>query len=224
MGEAQPGTVWGRYFFGRPYWNLSEVKRFAALIPGFKERTFDATVGIDPIYQGDGQVTHWTPRTVLRAIPMLLALKRIYREYWQEAEAYRKRFLDEIEPELDAVDAATLSDKDLGKWVKRVFEVHWDTNIVAIAVSVISTQAQDDFEPIMRQLNAGLSESERIVEGDLITGLKGVRTAQPGLELWHLSRKALENPAVAEIVRTLSLRRWPAAWEKRPKAALTGRR
>jgi len=200
MGKTPPQVEFGRFFFGRPYWNLSEVKHQVSVIPGYKERTFDATVGIEPTYEGDGITTPWTPVTIIRGIPILLALQRLYRNYWHEAQAYQERFLSEIEPELGGVDPATLSDTDLGVWVKRVFDVHWDTNLVAMYVSFISEQAQDGFEPFMRRLNAGLPPADRIAEGDLITGLTGVRTAQIGLELWDLSRKALEDPRVADVV------------------------
>ena len=200
MGKTPPDVEWGRFFFGRPYWNLSEVKRHASVIPGFKERRFDATVGINPTYEGDGIVTPWTLSTIIRAIPILLALRRLYRHYWREAQAYQQRFLNEIEPQLDAVDPASLNDVQLGEWVRRVFDIHRDANLVAMYVSFISTQAQNDFEPVMRRLNAGLPPEMQIAEGDLITGLSGVRTAQLGLELWELSRQALNDPQVAEIV------------------------
>lgn len=217
MGEAPSGTIWGRLFFGRPYWNLSQVKRFAALVPGFKERTFDATVGIDPTYDGDGRTTPWSPQNIAKALPALIALKKVYREYWREARDYRERFLKEIEPELDAVDPSALEDEDLARWIRRVFEVHWDTNLVAMSVSFISTQAQDDFEPIMRQLNAGLPAEEQIHEGDLITGLTGVRTAQPSVELWRLARRALLSAEVADIVRNVAPAEMAARLQSTPK-------
>ncbi len=200
MGKTPPKVEWGRLFFGRPYWNLSEVKHHLALIPGFRERNFDATVGIEPTYDGNGVSTPWTPRTVMRAIPILLAFRKLYRTYWQEAKAYQERFMERIEPELDAVDPTKLTDTSLGEWVKRVFDVHWNTNIVAMCVSFLSEQAQEGFEPVMGRLNAGLPPDEQIAEGDLITGLTGVRTAQLGLEMWNLSRQSLENPRVADIV------------------------
>ena len=91
MGKAPPGTVWGRPFFGRPYWNVGVVKQFTARVPGFKERPFDATVGIEPTYEGDGLTTPWTPRTVLRALPVLFALNKRYETCWQEAAAFAER-------------------------------------------------------------------------------------------------------------------------------------
>lgn len=118
MGEAPPGTIWGRPFFGRPYWNVGVVKQFAARVPGFKERTFDATVGIDPTYEGDGLTTPWTPRTVLRALPVLFALQRRYETCWREAAAFAERFRREEEPRLAQVDPVTLSDDQLARWVR----------------------------------------------------------------------------------------------------------
>jgi phosphohistidine swiveling domain-containing protein len=200
MGEAPPGTVWGRPFFGRAYWNVGVTKQLAALIPGFKERVFDRTVGIEPTYDGDGLTTPWSPRTILRALPILFALNDQFKKGWREGRAYRDRFLNEIEPALTAMDPVSLSDEDLADYCRQMAELHWEANGTAIRVSLLSTQAQDDFEPMVRRLNATLPPDQRIAEGDLITGLSDVRTAQPTLELWQLARAALEDSQVAAAV------------------------
>ncbi|HHH41080.1 MAG TPA: hypothetical protein ENK56_03640, partial [Chloroflexi bacterium] len=207
MGEAPPGTVWGRPFFGRPYWNVGVVKQFAALIPGFKERTFDATVGIDPTYEGDGLTTPWTPRTILRALPVLFALNKRYETCWQEAAAFADHFRKVEEPEVAAVDPAALSDEELVAWVRRMADLHQRTNHVAITVSLLAAQAQDEFTPTLARLNRGLSPEEAIPFGDLIAGVGEmdglphiVGTAQPTLELWALARRAQEDPLVASAV------------------------
>ncbi|WP_169239870.1 PEP/pyruvate-binding domain-containing protein, partial [Candidatus Roseilinea sp. NK_OTU-006] len=200
LGEAPPGTVWGRPFFGRAYWNVGVAKQLAARLPGFKERLFDRTAGIDPTYEGDGIVTPWTPTTVLRALPVLFALRRMYKRVWREGRDYRDRFLSEIEPALDAVDPAALSDADLAAYCRRVVALHWEANNVAIRVSLLSGQAQEEFEPLVRQLNALLPADEQIAEGDLITGMSDVRTAQPSFELWQLAREGLADPVVAAAI------------------------
>ena len=201
MGEAPPGTIWGRPFFGRGYWNVGLVKRFAAVIPGFKERTFDATVGIEPTYEGDGLTTPWTPRTILRALPVLFALNKRYTTCWQEAAAFAEHFRHEEEPAIAAVDPAALSDAELTDWVHRMFDLHGQANHVSITVTLLATQAQDDFELTLSHLNRRLPpEEEPIAYGDLITGLGDVRTAKPTLELWALARQACEEPEVAAAV------------------------
>lgn len=200
MGEAPSGTVWGKPFFGRAYWNVGVVKQFAALVPGFKERVFDQTVGIEPTYEGDGLTTAWSPRNILRGLPILFALNDQFKNAWLKGRAYRDRFLNQVEPALANVDPASLSDEELANYCKLMAKVHWEANGTAITVSLLSTQAQDDFEPMVRRLNATLPPAQRIVEGDLITGLSDVRTAQPTLELWQLARAALDDPHVAVSV------------------------
>lgn len=200
MGEAPPDTVWGRPFFGRPYWNVGVAKQIASRLPGFKERVFDRTAGIDPTYDGDGLVTPWTPATVLRALPVLLALGGRYKQVWRDGRAYRDRYLKRIEPELDALDPAALTEDELAEMCRRMAQLHWEANNTAIRVSLLSTQAQDDFEPMVRQLNAGLPADQKVAEGDLITGLSDVRTAQPSFDLWQLARAGLADAAVAAVI------------------------
>ena len=200
MGETPPGTVWGKPFFGRAYWNVGMAKQFVSQLPGFKERVFDRTVGIEPTYEGDGMVTHWTPRAILRALPVLFALRDQFKKVWREGRAYRDRLLHKTEPDLDAVRPENLSDEELADYCHQMAHLHWEANSTAIRVSMLSTQAQEDFEPMVHRLNAPLPAEQRVAEGDLITGLSDVRTAQPTLELWELARAALADPAVADII------------------------
>jgi phosphohistidine swiveling domain-containing protein len=219
MGKRDPNTVWGRVFFGRPYWNIAQAKRFASMIPGYKERVLDKTVGIEPTYEGDGQTTPWTLRTVLRGLPVLLALNREYETGWQKAAAFKERFLNGEEPALMAVDMASIPDDELAEWACRIHDLHWRTNGIAIYVSLLSTQAQDDFEPMVRKLNEMLPPDEQVAEGDLITGLSDVGTARPTLELWQLAQQALTYPDVAVAV----LRGDPAGIPERLQATGAGR-
>jgi phosphohistidine swiveling domain-containing protein len=200
MGEAPPKTVWGRPFFGRAYWNVGIVKQFYAVIPDFKERVLDQTVGIEPTYEGDGLTTPWTPRSIIRGLPIMFALNDLFKEVWREGRAYRDRFLNEIEPALDAVDPASLSDQELAAACRQMAQLHWEANGTAIRVSILSTQAQDDYVPMVRRLNATLPANRHVAAGDLITGLSDVRTAQPTLEMWELARAALDDPLVAAAV------------------------
>jgi len=200
LGEAPLGTVWGRPFFGRAYWNIGVVKKFNAMVPGFKERVLDETMGIEPTYEGDGLVTPWSPWVILRVLPTLYAVRDRFKNEWRDGRAYRDRFLTVIEPALNEVEPATLSEEELADYCRQMAELHWDANNTAIRVSTLSAHAQDDFEPMVRHLNVTLPPDQRIAAGDLITGLSDVRTAQPTLELWELARAALEDPRVAAVV------------------------
>jgi phosphohistidine swiveling domain-containing protein len=200
MGEAPPGTVWGRPFFGRAYWNVGVAKQFAGLIPGYKERVLDQTMGVEPTYEGDGVTTPWAPRTIVRALPILFAINERFKNEWRDGRAYRDRFLSEIEPALNEVDPASTSDKELADYCHQMADLHWEANGTAIRISMLSTQAQDDFEPMVHRLNATLPPDQRIAASDLITGLSDVRTAQPTMELWELGRITLKDPQVAGAI------------------------
>lgn len=207
MGDAPRDTVWGRPFFGRPYWNVGMVKQFAARIPGFKERTFDATVGIEPTYEGDGLTTPWTLRTILRALPILFALNKRYETCWQEAAAFARRFLEEEEPQVAQVDPARLSDPALAEWVRRMADLHQRTNFVAITVSLLAAQAQDEFAATLARLNRNLAPDQVVRFGDLTAGIREgespaliMGTAKPMLELWGLARQAGEDARLASAI------------------------
>lgn len=80
----------GRVFFGRPYWNLGAVKHCLARLPGFIEREFDRDLGVEPAYDGDGQVTPVTLRGVLRALPTMAAIPAV----WKRQERVARDLLD----------------------------------------------------------------------------------------------------------------------------------
>jgi phosphohistidine swiveling domain-containing protein len=80
----------GRMFFGRPYWNVGEVKRCLAKLPGFVERRFDEDLGIQPRYEGDGVRTAFRAGTMLRALPTAWAVAGI----WNRQARFDRKFLE----------------------------------------------------------------------------------------------------------------------------------
>lgn len=93
----------GRMFFGRPYWNLGAVKRCLAKLPGFVEREFDKDLSVQVTYEGDGIRTPVTLWGILKAIPTIRALGKIFRSQ----EAFDREFLaggfDELEKNFEEV-------------------------------------------------------------------------------------------------------------------------
>lgn len=89
----------GHMFFGRPYWNLGAAKRCLAKLPGFVEREFDKDLSVQVTYEGDGIRTPVTLWGILKAIPTIRALGKIY----ASQEAFDRAFLaggfDELERE-----------------------------------------------------------------------------------------------------------------------------
>jgi len=199
MTRGETGVEWGRLFFGRAYWNVGEVKRLNSILPGFKERAFDESVGLEPTYEGDGLVTPWTPRTILRALPCLFALQKLYKTLWKEAEAYQREFMEE-EAEYSKINPAELSDGELAEQVRYAIERHHRTNRIALLISLLNTQAHDDFAPLVEGLNERNPDAEPISIARLLTGLTGISTGRPLAELWKIGQEALKHERVARTI------------------------
>lgn len=197
--SADEGTVWSKTIFGHGYWNAGATKRVAARIPGYNERSMDRTVGIEPAYEGDGQVTPWNLKTIAGAIPVLLALGKQYAKVPEEAKAFIDSFERE-EPGWDRVDPRDLDDRTLAERVRWGLELHWQANRWALITSMLSTQAQEDFHRMLtglgRKLGAACPNEAR-----LLTGLTGMATARPLFDLWELSRELARRPGVVEAFR-----------------------
>lgn len=190
---------WLRLFFGRAYWNVGECKRLNSIVPGFKERDFDESVGLEPTYEGDGLVTPTTPLTIIRALPVLFALQNLYKTFWQEAKEYKEAFAQE-EARYSGIDLIDLDDAQLAQKVKDILDLHHRTNRIALLVTCLATQAQDDFTPMVEGLNARNPDAEPISTARLLTGLTDVATGRPLLELWKVSQEALKDERIKEII------------------------
>jgi phosphohistidine swiveling domain-containing protein len=200
IGLARPGeaVTEGRRFYGHAYWRVDTVKERMLQLPGFRERSFDETIGIAPAYEGDGRVTRMSPSALRRALPALRALQRAYRREGPAAEAYRDSFVNE-EAEWLAIEWRELSDREVAERVRSAVEQHWRTNHWAMRVSFLSEQAQDDLRGLLLRL-AGRVEPPPS-EGLLLSNLDEVAT---GAAARALSSLAIE--AGQETDRVLSAR------------------
>lgn len=205
LRRNEDGNVrWADTLFGHGYWNVGATKQVAARMPGFKERAFDRTVGIPITYEGDGMTTPWTPSTVLSALPSLFALRKHYRLAVEEAKAFTSWY-DANEPEWDKLDPSTLPDADLTTWVRFGVDLHWRANRWALIITLLGTQAQDDFHVLLDRVNRAVGKNgKRISEAKLLTGISRIATAQPVAAIWELARFAEENPAVSSTLRDKS--------------------
>ncbi len=226
IGLRRPGDPGlyrvGRLFYGHAYWDVGLVKRFASRVPGYKERAFDETVGIEPTYEGEGQVTPFTPGTVLRALPILRRLNQAYRTYWKEAQAYCERFRQEETALYRPLNPAELDDEALRGWTRRMVELHWETNQVAMTTSFLAAQAQDDAQVALEKANRRLERrGERPISlGLLLAGLGEVATARPLQELARLAARFREDQAVREAVERTTDPEDLWAWIRREHRAL----
>ena len=188
----------GRRFYGHAYWRVDTVKDAMSKLPGFRERAFDATVGIAPAYEGEGRVSGWTPATVRHALPAMRAMRRAYRDDGPAAGRYRDRFEAE-EREWLAIDWHSIPDAELAERVREAIGQHWRTNYWAMRVSFLSEQAQDDLRRALVRLESRLEPPPS--EGLLLANLEELATGRAARALAELAARHRERRREVEAAR-----------------------
>ncbi|MBN8723758.1 MAG: hypothetical protein J0M03_12555 [Acidobacteria bacterium] len=197
--DGKTPIEWGRRFFGRAYWNVDIVKNSISKIPGYCERTFDITVGINPAYQADGVTTPFTLINILRGIPVFLRLQWMYFSFWREAAKYIENY-EKLDAQLANNDYTTFSDKTLIEKTKEMVDLHYQTNRIAMTCTFLATEAQNDFRDYIEKINAKLPTEKQISVANLLTGLTQISTAGPLIELWELASSAKTDEKLKTII------------------------
>ena len=91
--EELPSKL-GEMFYGRPYWNLSAVKKTMSRIIGYKEREFDSEYGIIGDYEGDGQTFRATPASLFKMVVIAIEQSKILKDRTTNNEKYKNELLD----------------------------------------------------------------------------------------------------------------------------------
>lgn len=196
-------TTEGRRFYGHAYWRVDTVKEALLKLPGFRERAFDATVGIAPSYDGDGRTSRLALPTLWHALPALRALRRAYRHDGPAAGRYRDAFAAG-EAEWRAVDWHSITDEELEARVRAAIDQHWRTNRWAMRVSFLSEQAQDDLRSVLGRLGERLAPPPN--EALLLSSVEDLATGRAARALADLgARHAQQRDAVLAAERPVGL-------------------
>ncbi len=193
LTPAKRQATWARMFFGRPYWNLAEVKRAMENVPGYSEDTLHADLGVDVDEGYRGKRTPVTLRGLLRALPTLVALKKSYRErlaYNREfAAAFdeRKRPFDVRPREIAALDDKTFT----ARYRSLIQDFYFDTETAYFLTVYNTSNSKLDFTPVLERVNALADNS--LDAPTLLAGL---------VDLSHLKPIKDMNRLVADLIST----------------------
>ena len=181
--EAADLRKLGDMFYGRPYWNLTVVKQAMAVAPGYKERAFDAELGVRITYTGDGAVTPITPATLLRVGRVALAQRRLVAERRRTATPLRDGLLATYERRLAELGVAADPAGVKRLWRRIVVEDYYHAegtyfwqifiNTVHLALAreaIVKVVGHDGYF-------------------DLIGGLDDISHLRPYYDAWELSRQ-----------------------------------
>ncbi len=202
LGKNEPKPEWCTEFFGRCYWNVGMAKELASRIPGYNERIFDEGAGIEIHYEGDGKTTPWTLRTILRALPVLFALNKQYKQYADFARQHVQDF-DERLKRFSSLTDEELSALPLEEFYQRFLDLMdftLETDEIAMHVSFIGALALDDFKEKIHGINKSLSPEQQVDEGKLLTGLEGITTSDVLMDMWRLISRISKNQKAREVL------------------------
>jgi len=186
---------WLLVSFARPYWNVGEVKRCMLGVPGFIERDLDSDLGMSIHYEGKGIVVPWSLGIVLRALPTLLAVRRLYKERLAAAKAFVAPFLLEFE-RWDAIDLASLDDTAFGTRYDELMNGLYKRTESAYFLTVYSLgMSKVDFKVVFDQANAAAKGALSYL--NLVVGLRDIAHLRPFQDLCRLAEeeRATKKPA-----------------------------
>jgi len=188
---------WFNWWFGYSYWNIGAAKEGAHQLPGFNERNFDTSLGIEPNYEGDGRVTGMTLKSLLHGIPILLATNRSLRnripackediafanERFTQADAFLKS-----KPNLKAL-IPYFRDFVLKTYLR--IEGHYFFTVYDN--SNAATFCQDAVD------KANKKRPDSVNYLNLVTGLSDLSHMRPTFDLWNLVEEIRQNPQAASF-------------------------
>lgn len=176
---------WYRVFYGRPYWNVAEIKRCMTLVPGFNERHFDRGLGIEGAYDGDGHVTPTNLFTIAGALPVLFALQADYQRRLQANAEFVARFDAAIAPRYDADPAALEREALVARFRQLVLADYFETESTYFYTVYNVNNAKMDFMVELDKANRSAKPPLDVLT--LLSGLKDVPHLEPLRDLWAIA-------------------------------------
>lgn len=177
----------GDMFYGRPYWNLSVVKEAMSHVPGYKERTFDADFGVKITYEGQGQTTGITPKSLVSVGKMALAQKKILKTRKDNAVKYIDDLLGRYEQYKKGVHK-TYGHEQIEKiWYQLTHSDYLRSETTYFWQIFINTIHQSLFKD---QLMKHIDSSGYI---GLLSGIDNISHLLPFYDIWDITRTIRQN-------------------------------
>lgn len=172
----------GEMFYGRPYWNMSAVKKTMSQIVGYKEREFDNEYGIIGSYEGDGETTKPTPRVLIKMIRIVYHQTRLLNDRRKNAERYKSELLSIYEEYRSRYDSGKISDIT-SEFYTLTHDIYLRSETTYFWQIFINTIHQSLYKDSLLKY---VSESEYL---SLLGSIDNISHLLPFYDLWELSRR-----------------------------------
>ena len=196
VNEVPENVKFAEYIYGHIYLNMTNLHNVLCNIPGISPEMFDRAVGHDenaentksdkPALSGILEILPGT----LKAVRLILSLPSLA----QEVISYSVEMIEEIKTKhLQEMSCEELEELvwEMYDRNQKVFQIHTCNAIIHAAM----------FDAIHNFLK-GIGEEN--AENLLITGLEGMSSYEPGVEMWKLAQTAAKFPKVTELILSRS--------------------
>lgn len=176
----------GNMFYSRGYWNMSVVKLAMSKVIGYKEKNFDNEYGIIGNYEGDGETTGISLKSIIHVIKMIIAQNKILKIRDKNVEKYITELLDKYEKyKLDYMNNNISNIKET--WYHLIKVDYLESESIYFWQIFINTVQQALYkEKLFKYIN----ESEYLI---LLSNIENISHLRPSYEMWDISRIIRKN-------------------------------
>ena len=171
----------GNMYYGRPYWNLSAVKKAMSRIIGYREREFDSEYGIVGDYEGDGQVTGVNPASLMHMAMIAQKQMALLKDRRENSERYKKELLDLYYGYKKAYDEKTADVK--ADFYRLTHDTYLRSETTYFWQIFINTIHQSMYKDSLLKYVSG---SEYLT---LLANIDNISHLLPFYEMWDITRK-----------------------------------
>ncbi|MEW8028766.1 MAG: PEP/pyruvate-binding domain-containing protein [Candidatus Thiodiazotropha sp.] len=183
--DPNPNTLWGKMYFGRPYWNVGIVKSGLKKLPGFVERKFDEDLGIQPAYDGDGYVSKTNLYTLFRGIKVLYLLNKSFsnRLIFIKLNYHR---IQNLLNNLDKLQTHSPSDSELFTFYKKlILEYYYECESIYFNLVFDNSNVITLFKDFLSKYDS----DNRVLWLNLFSGLNNLSHLRQSQDLWEVVEK-----------------------------------
>ena len=172
----------GQMYYGRPYWNLSAVKKTMSRIIGYREREFDSEYGIVGDYEGEGTTFHANPASLAKMVVIAIEQSKILKDRTTNNQKYKDELLElyyDYKRKLDNNEIEDIASEFM-RITKETYLRSETTYFWQIFLNTIHQSMYKD------SLLKYVSESEYL---SLLGSIDNISHLLPFYDMWEITRK-----------------------------------
>lgn len=172
----------GEMFYGRPYWNMSAVKKTMSRVIGYREREFDNEYGIIGDYEGDGETTGVTPGSLFKMIKIVYHQSKLLSDRRKNSEKYKSELLEKYHSFKKNYDEHTISDIT-AEFYELTHNIYLRSETTYFWQIFINTIHQSIYKDGLLKY---VSESEYL---SLLASIENISHLLPFYDMWSVTRE-----------------------------------